>query len=407
MSRSLEESAALLLQVDEHLSQPRRKLSFEPALEAVFQSERNALRNRQAYFAVAIALTAFNVLLLGMYFDGQIVPEKQTSVFMLAQMIVSLPSCLFLLAARRGMRPATREVAMVVAYFLVTLGSVIINRGITASSATYDAFTSILIIITCNIALPISFRAALAGSALSVGLLSVAALVQPAFPTHALTNLILLYLAGAAVTLAANHRYETLERLNFLNYQREILRNIFARHTNMKLSLASRTDPLTGIANRRAFDDKIGELRADAIQKGSALSLLMIDIDHFKAYNDIYGHPAGDKCLVDVAQAVERASGGQFTARLGGEEFAVLLVGATASEAEKTAWAIHDAVHALAVPHIGLGASGIVTVSIGAATMAPGAPESATSLAERADRALYSSKRAGRDRVVVGMPDVA
>lgn len=155
-------------------------------------------------------------------------------------------------------------------------------------------------------------------------------------------------------------------------------------------------DGLTGIANRRRFDEEFARRAAAAFEARQALALLLVDIDHFKLYNDHYGHGPGDECLRSVAAALHGAfaRAGDLAARYGGEEFVVLLGGGdTAAQARR----LLDAVHALGLPHPSAGAGARVSVSVGAVERAPGAPDG-RDLLEHADRLLYEAKRGGRDR---------
>ena len=179
-----------------------------------------------------------------------------------------------------------------------------------------------------------------------------------------------------------------------------------------------RIDPLTRLANRLALDEHVAQEWARALRSGAPLALLMLDVDYFKAFNDHYGHGAGDRCLQSVAQAlaagVQRA--GDMVARYGGEEFAVLLPGIDEYEALAVAERLRLAVRALAIEHAPtVSADAIVTISIGVASVsAPamaaaqqGQPEgrdAAQVLFQRADAALYCAKRLGRDRSVVHSP---
>ena len=214
----------------------------------------------------------------------------------------------------------------------------------------------------------------------------------------------------------------------------------------------SHRDPLTGIANRRALEERLILEWRRATRHQFPLSLLMLDVDHFKAYNDHYGHIAGDACLERVAQALTQtiARAEDLVARYGGEEFAALLAGSSPEEARALAEKVRVAVQALAIPHAPTNSSAWVTVSIGVASVQPGlTPESATTggattcgakessgagepgvadesdgtgesggagktgaasltgfqisqeLFELADQALYAAKQGGRNRVCV------
>ena len=172
-----------------------------------------------------------------------------------------------------------------------------------------------------------------------------------------------------------------------------------------KLEALATSDGLTGLANRRCFDERLEQEWARASRDGTALSVLMIDIDHFKKFNDRYGHPAGDGCLRAVAGvlATQARRPGDLAARYGGEEFALLLPDTNAEGCEQVGLRVRDALHDIQLPHGLNPPSGVVTASLGGATAWPksAATTDVTSLVGAADRALYSAKESGRDRLVM------
>ncbi len=174
-----------------------------------------------------------------------------------------------------------------------------------------------------------------------------------------------------------------------------------------ELRLLMTADALTGIANRRAFDESLEREWRRAARTQAPLSLLMIDVDHFKNFNDCYGHVLGDECLRKVAGVLARSAkrGGEVAARYGGEEFAVLLPDTDAPAATNIGQNICDAVQALAIPHAQSITGPCVTVSIGVACIYPnkelqnGIEASSVKLVELADHALYKAKADGRNRL--------
>ncbi|WP_263263776.1 sensor domain-containing diguanylate cyclase [Pseudomonas sp. RIT-PI-S] len=173
------------------------------------------------------------------------------------------------------------------------------------------------------------------------------------------------------------------------------------RDAHAALEQMAMQDSLTGLANRRHLDQALPREISRARRNGRPLGLIMLDIDHFKAYNDIYGHPAGDACIRDVAQAVTASVGraGDLVARYGGEELLVLLPECELPGAIRVAERIVEAVRALNIPHSG-SPYGIVTLSAGAHVWfdreLPPRPQT---LVEAADAALYSAKAGGRNQV--------
>ena len=181
------------------------------------------------------------------------------------------------------------------------------------------------------------------------------------------------------------------------------------REQAMVLRSQTFSDGLTGVANRRHFDVAIDKEQRRAKRNGVCLSLLMIDIDCFKAYNDHYGHQQGDQCLIQVSAALagmlHRST--DLLARYGGEEFAIILPDTDADQAMLMAEALRQRVQALGIEHR-CAAEGRqhVTVSVGLATLSPEQPFDVPALIGAADRALYAAKHAGRNRVAAHQHDM-
>jgi diguanylate cyclase len=174
------------------------------------------------------------------------------------------------------------------------------------------------------------------------------------------------------------------------------------------LRLETLTDPLTLVGNRQRFDDSLGTMTAAARASGEPLSLLIADIDHFKKFNDWFGHQAGDQVLRLVATAIKDAlRDSDVVARYGGEEFAVILPNAPMAIARMTAERVRQSIAARDVKKRATGESlGQITISIGVAEFHTG--ESSVEFVERADSCLYAAKRSGRNRVVGdGDPETA
>ncbi|MFL6551541.1 MAG: diguanylate cyclase domain-containing protein [Povalibacter sp.] len=178
------------------------------------------------------------------------------------------------------------------------------------------------------------------------------------------------------------------------------------RHNYLSTQLMSESlnrDALTGIHNRRMFDEHAGRMWQQAIRSGAPISLLMIDIDHFKAFNDYGGHQAGDACLVKVAGVLSRASRRplDLTARYGGEEFAVLLYDVRRDRVEELCRELHANLAGLDIGHPAFSKGRQVTFSIGAACVEPLPERRVEGLIQLADEALYTAKERGRNRTVV------
>ena len=174
--------------------------------------------------------------------------------------------------------------------------------------------------------------------------------------------------------------------------------------SNLKLKRLSSRDALTGLPNRRSFDDTFAREWQHALRDKEPLSLIIMDIDHFKKYNDTYGHVAGDYCLQQVAHALEGASqrAVDLVARYGGEEFTVVLPDTDAQGAETVAAKMMRAVSDLGIEHGASPVCGHVTISLGVATIVPTDGDTMITLVETADKMLYQAKNTGRNRYVIG-----
>jgi diguanylate cyclase (GGDEF)-like protein len=160
------------------------------------------------------------------------------------------------------------------------------------------------------------------------------------------------------------------------------------------------TDALTAVANRRAFDQRIEAEWRRCARAQLPIALILVDIDHFKAYNDSYGHQVGDACLVQVGAAMRRVAARpqDLVARYGGEEFAILLPQLDARGAEGVARRLQAELVQLAIPHAASPTSPVLTVSMGIAALVPADARAPADLVQQADTLLYQAKGAGRNR---------
>lgn len=183
-----------------------------------------------------------------------------------------------------------------------------------------------------------------------------------------------------------------------LKYAESIL-----RQANLELEKLVNLDGLTHIANRRCFDQRIQVEWKRLVREQQPLSLLLLDIDYFKLYNDYYGHQNGDNCLIAIAQTIQKVllRPADLIARYGGEEFVVILPNTDMAGAVIVAEQIREAVEKLDIPHQNSAISNIVTVSIGVSSIVPNSQQEVSLLIQQADIALYRAKHQGRNRFIV------
>jgi diguanylate cyclase (GGDEF)-like protein len=196
-----------------------------------------------------------------------------------------------------------------------------------------------------------------------------------------------LLLGGVAACLIAVWHLEKVSRQSFLEGQ--------------LIAELAECDPLTGTKNRRMFDEHLELLWQQAVVNGRSLGILLVDIDHFKAYNDFYGHQAGDKALRQVAQTIQKSVRRPLDVltRYGGEEFAALLYDVDGDEAREIAERIRVTVGELNIEHRASRPFSRVTISVGVAAIVPTAQRSPGGAVQLADQALYAAKVQGRNRV--------
>jgi two-component system chemotaxis response regulator CheY len=208
------------------------------------------------------------------------------------------------------------------------------------------------------------------------------------------------YLVKPVDPFSVQTRLVAAERVTGLHRQLRDVRRQLER-ANLELLGRSLTDPLTGLGNRRRLDEDLARVHADAARDGTSYSVVLFDIDHFKLFNDRYGHPAGDQTLRRVGQCLESETRrGQDSYRYGGEEFLVLLQRCDLDAATQVAERIGRAVAACSIPHTARPTPPpVVTVSGGVACRRPDSGSSSSDLISQADHALFEAKSAGRNCV--------
>ncbi|HKB63619.1 MAG TPA: diguanylate cyclase [Burkholderiales bacterium] len=210
------------------------------------------------------------------------------------------------------------------------------------------------------------------------------------------------YLVKPVSFVVLNAKIRALQRLESMRAkQLEMSRDLAS--ANRELEKLSRQDGLTGIANRRYFDSYLLTEVRRALREKASVSLILSDVDHFKAFNDCYGHQAGDDCLRRVAAALSSAGRrpADLAARYGGEEFAMVLPGTVLEGAVDVAKAVSRVIGGLAIPHARSSVDQSVTLSQGIVSLVPEKESASEDLIQHADQALYQAKQQGRNRYVV------
>jgi diguanylate cyclase (GGDEF)-like protein len=269
------------------------------------------------------------------------------------------------------------------------VGLVAIYMSLVASlaGASYVLAGVVLVVLAACLFVGLLFHVAVAISiCLSVAYLIIGLFME--LPSSLLLYSTAILATAAVIGSLSAYNLEFALRTNFLE-------------TRILNELAER-DGLTGLYNRRIFDDLMRRVWRQARREKVMLQIIFFDIDYFKVYNDLYGHQAGDDCLKKIAARIADSAKRpfDFCARYGGEEFVLVLYGPPGDYARTVPEQIRQGIRDLAIPNEGSGIDNVVTVSVGVSTLDPSAGRSLTGAIQTADEALYEAKQAGRNRVV-------
>jgi diguanylate cyclase (GGDEF)-like protein len=309
-----------------------------------------------------------------------------------AQFVCVLASSLVLAALAWG--PWFARAYLAVAQLLVPLRNSLVAVTVAgvAARGQLDALMLLpLLVIGPFLVFGLRFNAAAAGVAVTLVVYAIACVlfdVSP--PTIVRSCSLLLIVAGACGVVART--LERAARMRFL--------------ANSEMAKLAQHDALTGVKNRRVFDEHFERLWQRAVDEDCRIAILLLDVDHFKAYNDRYGHQAGDRALRQVAQVCQAivTRPQDLVSRYGGEEFAVLLYDVGPVEAGNLAEHMRKAVIGLKLEHRDSRASKLVTISAGVAIVEPSVERRSRGALQLADEALYQAKTGGRNRVQIMDP---
>jgi diguanylate cyclase (GGDEF)-like protein len=286
-------------------------------------------------------------------------------------------------------RPSFLRRYLPLANFAVPTRNIIVAIAVAAMAARGQV--ELLIVMPAMVLSPffflgLHFRPALTCVALTIAAFADAALVFE-LPVTVLLRTCVFLVATAVMSAMAAWQIERQSRRSFLD--------------GRLIAQLAEHDALTGAKNRRVFDEQLTRLWQQAVNDRRPLAILLIDVDHFKDYNDRYGHQAGDVALQQVAKAVQSQINRplDLLSRYGGEEFAALLYDVDASQSRDMAERIRLAVSALSIEHRGSRAARVVTISIGVAAIQPSADRGSLGALQLADEALYTAKVRGRNGV--------
>lgn len=337
------------------------------------------------FLAVAATFTAFNVF--GKLAPG---PESSLGLIIFLRLGVAAPALVVIMLAielsalHRYYQPIVAAAALALGVSVMAISAIVAGSGellnqVQMGDVLVVCYSCLLLGLLARVVIVVATGHIIAF--MSVGWLNGSS-------ADALTFGASIIFLTAVMTVISSFRLERLARRNFLE--------------NRFLNEIAERDGLTGLYNRRKFDELARLVWNQAQREGARLQLLFIDIDRFKAYNDENGHQAGDECIRQVGRIIDRAARRplDFCARYGGEEFVLILYGANAAEPYAVAESIRSAIEGEAIAHPTSDVADHITVSIGSAAVKPTGSRSLSGLIQQADEALYGAKQAGRNLAV-------
>ena len=375
--------------IDPETEREVERLRFTPETESEFQRyfiQRSLPRARWAtaiYLALVAVVTAINM-------RGTMTPVGQAIVepIYLLRLGVACPALVAILAAT-VVPELHRHYQWIASTAVIITGmSVMVISGLAAAAGMPQfQMGDVLVVVYATLFLGLLFRAVLVvATALLLSFTGIGVFLGVSGEHLIFAGSVVF--ATTLMSVLSALRMERLLRANFI--ENRLLNDIAER------------DGLTGLYNRRMFDNLTNRLWLQAQRNQETLQIILVDIDHFKPYNDLYGHQAGDNCIRRVATIIARATKRpfDFCARYGGEEFALVLYAPSGDDATALSEQIRRETMALNIPHGHSDAAGILTVSIGSATAEPDTKRSLAGLIQSADEALYRAKQLGRNRVL-------
>jgi diguanylate cyclase (GGDEF)-like protein len=376
--------------VEAFIASRQRQLGFPPWLERTFENDTRARRAQRLRRSIPTIVVAYNLFLLP---DLLLVPDQFRLALLLHAFVVTPWIIFTALLMRDHSARVLREGAaasiplMIVAQILVVLALT------TSADADHYQYFVLLVLLFTNTVQRLPFRHAVTVSCLIIGGHATAVLLSGHLSGAATLISMLTLCAAGYLTLVSNYYLERDARRTYLHTLRDRLRHA-------EVEITARHDALTDLANRHYLAMRLEQLWGDPDGTDRRVAIIMLDIDHFKLFNDRYGHVTGDACIKRVCACLraELRGSDDLAVRYGGEELLIVLPGSDEAEAARIAERIRRAVEALGIPHEALGPHGRVTVSCGAAA----GPVSAITAAEviaAADAALYAAKRNGRNQV--------
>ena len=379
------------------------RLFFTSRLEQHFLADTLNARKNRFFIMGVIAIFIYNLFLIT---DREMLPDVYLTAWKIRLGIVTPAMVICLFIMRR--RTFARYIDFFVDFLIIlTCASIILILELSHHPNVVHYHTGIILIVMFgNIVVRLRFWHAFSVSWLTLFLYVLTVTnITPMTPPVMINSSVVLF-SAIIISLIANYQMERDLRWNYLRNLLTEIETIRLEKAKDELELLSSSDVLTGLANRRHCDVFLDTEWQMGIRYRTQLSMLFLDVDDFKAYNDHYGHHAGDICLQKIAiiikECVRRPQ--DLCARYGGEEFIVLLPNTSRESALQLAEKIRKSVELENIPHAYSRASSHVTISIGVVSMIPQTGLNQNILVEMADKALYNAKNSGRNQIQVFTP---
>ncbi|MBN2040339.1 MAG: diguanylate cyclase [Spirochaetes bacterium] len=375
-------------------------LKFSKKLENIYQSEDLPERLNRYFITGIISTIIYNLLMITDYITF---PSLYQKIF-LVRLVFLIPvmTAILLIPFAKSLHKYFDIIAGVIAGILVLQAILILNMSYFSYTSFYNIAWLSLIPVILNVVIRINFSYGLVYSIIVFTVYLMLSYYK--FSTiDILFNFVLYYFIITVISVVANFSVTRKKRDQFLYKLLFQIKSVSLEKANKELTRLSNTDDLSGLKNRRCFDNNIEHEWKNAIREKKPISLIFIDIDYFKKYNDHYGHQAGDSCIRLIADVIRQYSRRplDLCARYGGEEFVILLPNLKTDDALKHAERIRESVAGLKIRHEYSEASHYVTISLGVAGLVPVKHSSPDLLIAAADKGLYKAKANGRNRVEI------
>ncbi|MBX9931438.1 MAG: GGDEF domain-containing protein [Methylobacterium sp.] len=386
----VETQAISVEEIEREIASGSRRLVFSPSIEAVFENYSARPRLHMMMTAGVVAMILYDLFLIVDF----VTLNDMFHVMIFLRIGIFTPIVLSMVVTSYYFKPSAfilESLTLAAGFVAVALPTIAMMFSESSYRLNYQ-YGSLLVMMFSTIVSRLRFRFAVAGLVSMLSIQLATTYISGAFDAETYLGIVMFFATACVLITLTTYYLEHGERRSFLFALRgQLLRE--------QIEASARTDPLTGLFNRRHLAETGDGIWQDAVDLPRAVSVILLDIDHFKAFNDSQGHIAGDSCLRTVSRCISEIAEERhgLTFRFGGEEMLVLLPGAGVAEAMVTAEFMRRGIENAAIPHPGVG--GFVTASIGVASGI--APETdIASLIAAADHALYAAKHAGRNRVM-------